>query len=194
MRSRRDQVHAHAYVMGRLTSAFVQAEPDAPESPLRRTSLGSFGGLMIGALLVAGFLIWGLIFPGSKAGALTAGELVVVKQTGARYIYAGRELRPVPNWSSARLLLNGNPQLKFVSATSLAGLQKGPPLGIAGAPDALPAAGAVNPGDWLVCALPGARPPRTPPTIGAWAVSRQAPAGNALIAAGPRVSQQLQWV
>src|SRR5260370_36270410 len=146
MRSRRDQVHAHAYVMGRLTSALVHAEPDAPESPLRRTSLGSFGGLMIGALLVAGFLIWGLIFPGSKAGALTAGELVVGKQTGARHIYARRELRPVPNWSSAPLLLNGNPQLKIVSATSLAGPQKRPPPGNPAAPDPLPAARAGQPG------------------------------------------------
>jgi len=79
MRSRRDQVQAHAYVVGRLTSALVHAEPDAPESPLRRTGLGSFGGLLVGALAVAGFMVWGLISPASKASALTAGELLLVK-------------------------------------------------------------------------------------------------------------------
>ncbi len=193
MKSRRDQVQAHAYVVGRLTSALVHAEPDAPESPARRTTLGSFGGLMLGTLLVAGFLIWGLIFPGSKAGTLTAGELVVVKQTGARYIYSGRDLRPVLNWSSARLLLNGNPQLKFVSATSLAGLRQGPPLGIVGAPDALPAARAVNRGDWLVCAMPGAGHPLTSLTIGAATAVGQAPARSAVIVQGPDGSQYLLW-
>ena len=53
---------------------------------MRRTTLGSFGGLMVGALALAGFLIWGLISPASKAAALTTGELVMVKQTGARFI------------------------------------------------------------------------------------------------------------
>src|SRR5258708_5632106 len=133
MRSRRDQVQAHAYVVGRLTSALVHGEPDAPESPLRRTGLGSFGGLLLGTLMVAGFLIWGLISTASKAVTLTQGELIMVKQTGTRYIYAGKELRPVLNWSSALLLTGGNAAMTAMSATTLAGLPEGLPLGIVGA-------------------------------------------------------------
>src|SRR5215472_9580035 len=138
-------------MVGRLTSALVHAEPDAPESPLRRTGLGSFGGLLIGTLAVAGFLIWGLISPASRGG-LTAGELVMVRETGARFIYADHQLRPVLNWSSALLLMGGNAVMTSMSAQSLAGIPIGPPLGILGAPDALPPASSINTGDWLACA------------------------------------------
>ena len=194
MKSRRDQVHAQAYVVGRLTSALVHAEPDAPESPMRRTTLGSFGGLMIGALLVAGFLVWGLISPASKATALTAGEFVMVNETGARYIYVGRQLRPVLNWSSALLLLGGNPKLTSVSAASLAGVPQGQPLGIVGAPDALPAAGAVNRADWLVCAQAGASNSAVSLSIGPWPAGRpQQPAGAAVIVQDSGGTQYLIW-
>ena len=152
MRSRRDQVQAHAYVVSRLTSALVHGEPDAPESPLRRTGLGSFGGLLIGTLIVAAFLVWGLISAGNKASALTPGELVMAKETGARYLYADHELRPVLNWSSALLLTGGNTSITAVPAATLADIPQGQPVGIAGAPDSLPAANAVNNGSWLVCA------------------------------------------
>jgi hypothetical protein len=140
MRSRRDQVQAHAYMVGRLTCALVHAEPDAPETPMRRTTLGSFGGLVIGAILVAVFLVWGLILPGGKAGALTSGTLIVASQTGSRYLYLGGVLSPVLNWASARLLLGGQPKVQMVRDSALADVPQGPPLGIVGAPDALPPA------------------------------------------------------
>src|SRR5712691_2244602 len=151
--------------MGRLTSALVHGEPDAPESPTRRTSLGSFGGVMLSALAVAGCLIWGLISP-SKSAVFKAGELVQAKETGSRYIFANHELHPVLNWSSAMLLMNGNPAITAVSATSLASVPQGQPLGIVGAPDALPPASAVNTGSWLVCAQQGGGRPIVSLTIG----------------------------
>jgi len=153
MKSRRDQVQAHAYMVGRLTCALVHAEPDAAETPMRRVTLGSFGGLMIGALLVAGFLVWGLIFPGGKASGLTSGTLIVSSQTGTRYLYLGGVLRPVLNWASALLLMGGQPKIQVVSGSSLTGIPQGPPLGIVGAPDSLPPASADH-GSWLVCTTP----------------------------------------
>lgn len=181
MRSRRDQVQAHAYVVGRLTSALVHAEPDAPESPLRRTGLGSFGGLLVGALIVAAFLVWGLISPASRASALTSGELVMVRETGSRFIYAGKALHPVLNWSSALLLMGGNPTITTVSAQSVAGVPQGQPLGILGAPDALPAPAAVNTGAWLACARGGAGQPSVSLSIGGRATVIQPSAGNAFV-------------
>jgi type VII secretion protein EccB len=192
MRSRRDQVQAHAYVVGRLTSALVHAEPDAPESPLRRTGLGTFGGLLIGTLMVAGFLVWGLISPASKATALTAGELVMVQGTGSRFVYADKTLRPVLNWSSAMLLMGGNPTMTSVPPTSLTGIPQGPPLGLVGAPDALPVAGALNKGSWLVCAQASGGRPVVSVSIGAQTPVSPPPAGSAVIAAVPG-TQYLLW-
>jgi type VII secretion protein EccB len=192
MKSRRDQVQAHAYVVSRLTAALVHAEPDAPESPLRRTGLGSFGGLMIGALLVAGFLVWGLISPASKATALTQGELIMVKETGARYVYADGALRPVPNWSSALLLMGGSTTMTAVSPAALAGVPQGQPLGIVGAPDSLPAASALNTGSWLACSQVSGGAPIVSLGIGARPKVAQIPAGDAVVVAAPG-AQYLLW-
>lgn len=207
MKSRRDQVQAHAYVMGRLTSALVHGEPDAPESPTRRTTLGSFGGLMLASLAVAGFLIWGLISPSKAAATFTAGELVMVKETGSRYIYARHQLHPVLNWSSALLLANGNPTVKAVSAASLAAskVPEGQPLGILGAPDAVPTAAAINTGSWLVCAQQSGGRPIVSLTIGTpMAVSPAKPAAAAvaqtpdgsryLLYGGHRMKMDAPWI
>jgi type VII secretion protein EccB len=156
MRSRRDQVQAHAYMVGRLTCALTHAEPDAPETPMRRTRLGWFAGLIIGAIAVAVCLIVGLIFPSGKGGALASGELLVSSSTGGRYIYLGKTLRPVLNWASALLLLNGQPQVDTVSQAALSNVPQGPPLGIVGAPDTLPAASGVSRSAWLACTTPAA--------------------------------------
>ncbi len=191
MRSRRDEVQAHAYMVGRLTSALVHGEPDAPESPLRRTGLGTFGGLLLGTLVVAAFLVWGLIFPSSNAAALTPGQLVIVKETGSRYIYAHSELRPVLNWSSALLLTGGNPKMTALSAGALNGIPHGQSVGIVGAPDTLPAAAALNRGSWLVCALPGGRH-QVAVTIGIPTLTSPLPAGDAtVVRAG--AEQYLVW-
>jgi type VII secretion protein EccB len=207
VKSRRDQVQAHAYVMGRLTSALVHGEPDAPESPTRRTTLGSFGGMMLASLAVAGFLIWGLISPSKAAATFTSGELVLVKETGSRYIFADHELHPVLNWSSALLLLNGDPTIKAVSAASLAAanVPEGQPLGIVGAPDAVPAADSVNTGSWLVCAQQSGGRPIVSLTIGTpVAVSPakpgaagvvQTPNGNRyLLYGGDRMKMDAPWI
>lgn len=38
MQSRRDQVQAHLFVMSRLASGMLRAEPDAPDTPTGRTT------------------------------------------------------------------------------------------------------------------------------------------------------------
>jgi type VII secretion protein EccB len=192
MRSRRDQVQAHAYVVGRLTSALVHAEPDAPESPLRRTGLGSFGGLLVGALILAGFMIWGLIRPATPASALTAGELLLVKETGSRFIYAGNELHPVLNWSSALMLTGGKATITTVSQATLNSIPQGQPLGILGAPDQLPAAGSLNTGAWLACSQSGRGAPLVSLSIGPPPPLSRPSADDAVLVATPE-AEYLLW-
>lgn len=40
MQNRKDQVQAHQFVVARLTAGLLRADPDAPETPLRRTNRG----------------------------------------------------------------------------------------------------------------------------------------------------------
>ncbi|MEQ4606693.1 type VII secretion protein EccB [Streptomyces cavourensis] len=60
MQSKRDQVQAHGFMMGRLSSGLLTADPDAPESPLGRTTRGVVFGLLVTVLIGAGATVYGL--------------------------------------------------------------------------------------------------------------------------------------
>ncbi|MFL1445355.1 type VII secretion protein EccB, partial [Nocardiopsis protaetiae] len=155
MQSRRDRVMAHNFTVGRLGTAMLEGDPDAVDAPMRRTRTGNYVGIGLGALICIGFLVVGLIFPGGATSWRQEGRIVIDRNGGATYLYAGGMLRPVANLASARLALGAGATPSLVSQRSLEGETMGGPVGIAGAPDALPEGGA---GDvWRLCALePGA--------------------------------------
>src|SRR4051812_29963317 len=140
MHSRSDQVQAHRFLSNRLVSALVLAEPDASEPPLRRTSAGLAIGIAIAVLLALGFAAFGFTVNSGKAQKWrSGGALVLEKETGTRYVLVDGELRPVLNEASARLLLGADYEIESVRKKTLADYVHGLPVGIVGAPDALPA-------------------------------------------------------
>ncbi|MGX4653657.1 type VII secretion protein EccB [Micromonospora sp. SCSIO 07396] len=151
MQSRRDQVQAQSHLLGRLSAALVAGEPDGLETPHRRTTVGLLAGVLVAALVVGGFTLYGFFAPGGATAWRRAGALVVEKETGSRYLYLDGRLRPVLNYASARLLLGEELAVVTVSAKSLRGVAHGQPLGIVGAPDVLPAGGLAGVG-WTACA------------------------------------------
>ncbi|MCX4703071.1 type VII secretion protein EccB [Streptomyces sp. NBC_01373] len=159
MHSKRDQVQAHLFVMGRLASAMLRAEPDDPESPLGRTNRGAAIGVIIAVLVCAGAFVFGLIKPGGNDSWRSGESLIVDKQTGARYLYLDGRLRPVRNYASAQLIAGGGLGVTTVGTSSLAGTPHGAPIGIPDGPEALPGPGDLDTKPWLVCS--GLRPRTT---------------------------------
>jgi type VII secretion protein EccB len=152
MQSRRDQVQAHLFLMSRMSAAMMRAEPDTPDHPTARNWRGVIGGTILAILLAVGVGIYGLIVPLDDSSWRTPGAFVVVKDSSARYLYAGGRLRPVLNTASAKLVAGGQMSTVTVRAESLAGVPHGSPFGIVGAPDALPsAAGSFYGGTWWAC-------------------------------------------
>ncbi|WP_324787841.1 type VII secretion protein EccB [Streptomyces sp. H51] len=151
MHSKRDQVQAHLFIMGRLASAMLRDEPDSPESPLGRTNRGAAAGVIVAVLVCAGAFVFGLIRPGGNDSWRSGENLVVDKQTGARYLYLDGRLRPVRNYASARLVTGGDIGVTSVGTSSLAGTPHGTPVGIPGGPEALPGTGDLDRDPWLVC-------------------------------------------
>ncbi|MFG2956505.1 type VII secretion protein EccB [Streptomyces sp. NPDC048291] len=151
MRSKRDQVQAHTFMMGRLTSGMLLADPDAPESPLGRTTRGALVGVVVGALVCGGALVYGLVRPGGNDAWKSGDTLIVNKETGARYLYSGGRLRPVRNYASAVLIGGSDLKTTSVGTASLAGTPVGRPVGITGAPDTLPGSGDLESSPWQVC-------------------------------------------
>ncbi|GGZ00845.1 type VII secretion protein EccB [Streptomyces poonensis] len=154
MQSKRDQVQAHMFVMGRLTSGMLRADPDAPESPQGRTNRGIVIGIVVAVLLSAGAFVLGLLRPGTTDSWREAGTLVVDEETGTSYLYLNGRLRPVRNYASARLLAGADMKTVTVGTASLKGTPHGTPVGITGAPESLPAAGDLDTGPWQVCTDP----------------------------------------
>ncbi len=152
MNSKTDQVQAHKFMQGRLSSALLRVDPDAPESPLQRTYRGSVIGVLIAVLACLGMLVFGLVSPGGNKSWRVEGALVVADSSGARFLYAGGKLLPVLNYASAKLVAGKQLVVKHVADASLKDVPRGDPLGIIGAPDSLPSL-AADP--WEVCAAAG---------------------------------------
>lgn len=193
MQSKRDQVHAHMFVMGRLTSGMLRADPDAPESPQGRTNRGVVIGIVIAVLLSAGSFVLGLLKPGTKDSWRAAGTLVVNKDTGSRYLYLDGRLRPVRNYASARLLGGADMKAVTVGSGSLKGTPHGSPVGITGAPDALPGSGDLNTGPWRVCSGSGTGSTGTIVAVGAPADAAGLPTGKGMLVTGPDKAGYLVW-
>jgi type VII secretion protein EccB len=151
MQSRRDQVQAHLFVMGRITSGMLRADPDAPESPQGRTNRGVIAGIVVAVLLCAAAFVWGLISPGRSNSWRDPKSLIVDQDTGASYLYVGGRLRPVRNYASARLIGGAQMKTHKVRTKSLRGALHGQPVGIVGAPDSLPAPKDLSRDPWAVC-------------------------------------------
>ncbi|GAB3451623.1 type VII secretion protein EccB [Actinophytocola sediminis] len=166
MYGRRDQVDAHSFLVGRLVAAVLRVEPDAPDRPLRRTSVGMLGGIAIALLVVAVIVIIDLFTDlGEQDAWREPGTLVVAEESGNRYLMVDGLLRPVHNYSSARLLVGGDPPVETVDTADLDDVPKGSPIGILGAPDQLPSA-STAPQPWTVCAGGGEDGPAVAVTVG----------------------------
>ncbi|MGW4053466.1 type VII secretion protein EccB [Streptomyces sp. NPDC004779] len=198
MQSRRDQVQAHLFVMSRLGAGMLRGEPDALDLPTRRTTRGVRTGLFIAVVIALVMALYGAIKPGGATGWAKPGTLVVVKETGARYLFVGGELRPVLNQASARLVAGERMTVTQVGLSSLGAVPRGGPLGIVGAPDGLPAASALARGDWLVCGLVAAgasgRPgPVVSVAVGAAGTGRALGPGQAVLVAASDGTGHVLW-
>ncbi|WP_305785774.1 type VII secretion protein EccB [Symbioplanes lichenis] len=154
MQTQRDHVHAHTFMMGRLSSALVEGDPTGAEIPGHRAQTGLLVGVLLSILVVGGFAVYGWIVPGGSKAYKQAGTIIVEKESGNRFVYIDGALHPVPDLTSAMLIQGGKSTVKLVSRNSLKDVPRGIPLGVAGAPQQLPTADALTDGPWLTC-LPG---------------------------------------
>ncbi|MCZ1008362.1 type VII secretion protein EccB [Streptomyces lydicus] len=193
MQDRRDQVQAHLFIMGRLTSGMLRADPDAPESPQGRTNRGIAISVLIAVLLCAGAFVFGLLKPGTKESWRAPGTLVVNKDTGARYLFLGGRLRPVRNFTSARLLVGDKMKVMPIGGQSLDGTPHGAPVGIPGAPDEPPGTGKLDSGPWQVCSGSGTGSTATTVAVGTEPGGPGLKEGQGLLVTGPDKGNYLVW-
>ncbi|MFF1511031.1 type VII secretion protein EccB [Streptomyces sp. NPDC058326] len=168
MASRRDELNAYTFAKKRTVAAFLQPSPSGTEEGAPKPLRAIVPGLIVAALVVAGFGAWGMFSPQAPKGWDTPGTRVIVgKQSTTRYVVLetgkGKDkktlLHPVLNLASARLLLNPDEfQVVQVADKKLdeGKPPRGPILGIPYAPDRLPTADDAGKAKrWAVCEQPG---------------------------------------
>ncbi|HEY1486608.1 MAG TPA: type VII secretion protein EccB [Micromonosporaceae bacterium] len=153
MASRRDQLQSHQFLAQRVISALVMRETDPAQSPLRRGIGAVFAGVMISVMVAAGFGVYGLLTKVGSDKWKTNNSVVIDKDSGASFVYQDGELHPMLNYASALLATGAAPRAVFhESDRTLSSVPRGVLLGIAGAPDSLPAAAQVLGAPWTLCA------------------------------------------
>lgn len=156
MASKRDQLHAYQFLVQRVISALVTRETDPEQPPFRRPVNAAFGGIAITVIALAAVGVYGVINPGGNTAWADGKKVVVEKETGTRYVYLDGRLHPVENYTSALLALDDHAATVSVSRDSLAGVPRGPRIGIPDAPDALPARDGLLEDAWTMCSEPEA--------------------------------------
>ncbi|MGW2368015.1 type VII secretion protein EccB [Streptomyces sp. NPDC001667] len=164
MASRRDQLNAYTFATKRTVAAFLQPSPSGTEEGAPRPLRAVLPGVVVGALLVAGFGAWGLFRPVAPKGwDDTAAHVIVGSDSTTRYVVLEtdnkKQLHPVLNFASAKLLLTPDKSTVIkVKESELDNghIPRGPTLGIPYAPDRMPgAAEAGRKKQWAVCEQPG---------------------------------------
>lgn len=152
MASRTDQLHSHQFTLQRVVNALALRDPDAATSPSRRSGGAVFASVMVAILALAAVGVYGVLRPAGSPTWRDGRAMIIEKETGARFVYRDGVLYPVLNHASAVLILGADQSAPVtVPRASLAGVARGAPLGIAGAPDPLPAASDLVVGEWRLC-------------------------------------------
>ncbi|MEH1057900.1 type VII secretion protein EccB [Micromonospora sp. CPCC 206171] len=177
MPSRQDQLHSYQFTVQRAVAALVMRETDPARSPFRRLAGAGLASVLVAAIGLGGFALYGL-FAGGGSKWRDPGAVIVEKESGARFVYRDGKLHPVLNYASALLIIGAErSSTVLVSRRSIEGVPRGLPLGIADAPDSLPAPGRLSTAAWTVCSVVPAETGRPTPRS-ALLIGREATGGR----------------
>ncbi|MDR1186816.1 MAG: type VII secretion protein EccB [Bifidobacteriaceae bacterium] len=151
MATKKELVQAQGFARRRLLTAFTSGIPDGKELEPAKPMRAVIAGIALSVLVVLGGLGFGLLSPSLPEGWQN-NHLIVVKDSGSRYISAEGILYPVLNTASARLAIPaGSFQSVTVKSKQLDGIERGPAIGIVGAPDELPPSERLVGAPWTAC-------------------------------------------
>ncbi|MGK5671547.1 type VII secretion protein EccB [Micromonospora sp. URMC 106] len=197
MPSRQDQLHSYQFTVQRAVAALVMRETDPARSPFRRLAGAALASVLVAAIGLGGFALYGLFAGGGKTWR-DAGAVIVEKESGARFVYREQKLHPVLNYASALLIIGADrPKTVLVSRRAIDGVPRGLPLGIADAPDSLPARSRLSTAPWTVCSVAGGEDDRSAPRsallIGVAGDGGRALGDDALLLRHPDGGLHLVW-
>lgn len=156
------QVSADRFVTRRIERALLSGQARSAREPLpTRSALAT--GCVATAVAVAACALLAFAQP---QPVLDGAPILMGRRSGALYVRVGNTLHPVFNLASARLIAATADDPRPVRESDLGRAERGPLLGIPGAPQLLGTAFA-DPPTWSVCDTAGAAAPTTTVVVGA---------------------------
>ncbi|MGP4109447.1 type VII secretion protein EccB [Streptomyces sp. 4N509B] len=149
MATTRELAEAYAYANRRMTTSLLRGTDEARLDPRRRLNRSLGAGVAVGVLVMAGFGIAGWL-GGGRGPELPANGAVVAGDSS--YVVTDGVVHPALNLASALLAGGGGPT--EVRRETLDEAPRGLPVGIPGAPNALPDGDELLDGMWTLCAVP----------------------------------------
>ncbi|MGB8405040.1 MAG: type VII secretion protein EccB [Mycobacterium sp.] len=140
------EASARRFQTRRLIHALVRRDTAMVDEPVRKQSISLVIGWLAGVLAVAVCAVIAVVIPPDSAGDA---PIVMVRDTGALYARVDHRLHPVFNLSSARLIARAPANPTVVSAAAIGRADRGPAVGIPGAPTQLGVPAEVS--SWLAC-------------------------------------------
>ncbi|SOB84090.1 type VII secretion protein EccB [Streptomyces sp. 1331.2] len=163
MASRRDELNAYTFARKRTVGAFLLPAGGGSDEDAPRPVKAVLPSVLAGAVIVAGFGVWGVFKPSAPVKWDDGKNIIQGKQSTTRYVVLfdpdgkTKRLHQVLNMSSARLVLAADAKVVVVDDGVLDRYPNhGPTIGIPYAPDKLPSKdNAGQPMKWAVCDRPG---------------------------------------
>ncbi len=153
MATGKDKVDAFAFARRRMVANLIVPGPTGSDLGAPRPVRAFVTSAILSVMAVAGVAVLGAFKPGAPSGWQNG--LAVDSSSGAAYVYStqDKELHPVVNITSAKLLLGKNFTKYDVpdSVINGPGVTIGAPFGILGAPTDVPAAANVDLTQWNIC-------------------------------------------
>ena len=142
------QVSGHRFVARRMEHALVRGDTRMLDDPLRGQSLSLAVGGVLAAIAVAVCAVLAFVRPG---GSLRDASIVVVRESGAMYVRIDDVMHPVFNLASARLIVGSAAEPRVVSQRAIDRADRGPQVGIPGAPGQISPSLRADEAMWTIC-------------------------------------------
>ncbi|MFE4517138.1 type VII secretion protein EccB [Kitasatospora sp. NPDC056783] len=163
MASRRDELNAYTFARKRTVGAFLLPAGGGSDEDAPRPVKAVLPSVLAGAVIVAGFGLWGVFKPAAPVKWDDGKNIIQGKQSTTRYVVLTdpdnktKRLHQVLNMSSARLVLPADAKVVVVDDGVLDRYpHHGPTIGIPYAPDKLPGKDKASQSmKWTVCDRPG---------------------------------------
>jgi type VII secretion protein EccB len=141
-------VSGHRFLLRRIERALLGSDIDAVDDSVRAPGHSLIAGAVIAIILLAGCAVLAVLRP---QPTLTNVPILMEKQSGALYVRIGDKLHPVLNLASARLITRTAADPQPMPESALNHSNRGPLLGIPGAPQFLGTPLADDESRWTVC-------------------------------------------